>query len=381
MPPPSSSHELPVYARMGVEIAYGKGVTVVTADGDELLDFYGGHAVALLGYRHPSLLEALRKQSERLFFQTNAVELAVRREACDRLAAFAPEGLGRVLLLNSGAEANENALRLALRLTGRKKVVALEGGFHGRTAAAAAVSHGSGKWYGFPRTPFEVAFVPPDDLDALDRALDPDVAALILEPVQGMAGARDLSLDYLREARNLTRERGSWLIADEVQCGMGRSGSPFVCQAAGIVPDALTTAKGLGGGFPCAALMVGEAVAAAIKVGDLGTTFGGGPMACALVVAVLDVLESSGFLARVGKLEALIRKTCRVGPVTDIQGRGLLLGLKVSRPAKDLLPELRSRGVLAGGANDPQVIRLVPPLTLAEEHVRTLAKALEEIGA
>lgn len=373
--------ELPVYARLDLEIVSGDGVVVTTSEGRELLDFYGGHAAALLGYRHPRLLAALSGQAERLFFQTNAVELAVRERAARAVVALAPAGLERVFFVNSGAEANENALRLACAATGRPKVVALEGSFHGRTGGAGAVSWGAtGSWYGFPRTPFDVRFVPPDDEAALEAALDDSTAALILEAVQGIAGARDLDLGYLHRARELTRQRGAWLLADEVQCGMGRTGRPFAFEAAGIVPDLVTVAKGLAGGFPAAAMLAPEELAERLGPGDLGSTFGGGPLAAALIEVVAETLRQPGFLERVADLGEEIRETCRVGPVEAVQGRGLLLGLRTRPPAREVLAALLERGILAGGARDPHVVRLMPPLVVERSHVAVLRDALAAIG-
>jgi acetylornithine/N-succinyldiaminopimelate aminotransferase len=370
---------LPVYAHTPVEPVRGEGVIVETRDGRSLIDFYGGHAVALLGYRHPRLVAALGAQAEELFFQSNSVPLAVRARAAERLVRFGPAGLTRAFLVNSGAEANENALRLAFRHTGRSHVVALEGAFHGRTAAAAAVSHKSEGWYGFPRTPFAVTFVPRGDLAALEAALEDDVAALIAEPIQGLAGAVALGAEYLQGARELTRAAGALLILDEVQCGMGRTGHPFAAQAYGVTPDLLTTAKGLAGGFPAGALLASDVVAAGLKKGDLGSTFGGGPLACALIEAVIETIESDGLLARVRKLSQLIRDTCRVGPVDAIQGEGFLLGLRTSRPAREIVDELLAKGILAGTSGDPRIVRLLPPLVLEESHVAALARALAEI--
>ncbi|HEX9944773.1 MAG TPA: aminotransferase class III-fold pyridoxal phosphate-dependent enzyme [Thermoanaerobaculia bacterium] len=370
---------LPVYAHTPVEPVRGEGVMLHTRDGRDLIDFYGGHAVALLGYRHPRLLAALAGQAEELFFQSNSVPLAVRARAAERLVRFGPAGLTRAFLVNSGAEANENALRLAFRHTRRSRVVALEGAFHGRTAGAAAVSHKAEKWYGFPRPPFDVTFVPRGDLDALEAALGPDVAALIVEPIQGLAGAVDLGADYLSAARELTRAAGALLIFDEVQCGMGRTGHPFAAQGYGVTPDLLTVAKGLAGGFPAGAVLASDAVAAGLGNGDLGSTFGGGPMACALIAAVIDAIEADGLLPRVRTLSRLIRETCQVGPVESIQGEGFLLGLRTSRPAKEIVGELLEKGILAGTSGDPNVVRLLPPLVLEESHIATLAKALAEI--
>ena len=374
----SASPLLPVYAQTPIEPLRGEGVWLETADGRRLLDFYGGHAVALLGYRHPRLLRALAEQAEALFFQSNSVPLAVRERAAAALVRFAPPGLGHVFFVNSGAEANENALRLALRSTGRRKVVAVEGAFHGRTAAAAAVTWGAATWYGFPATPFQVLFVPRGDRQALDRALD-GAAALILEPVQGMAGAVDLGRDYLAAARELATARGARLIFDEVQCGMGRTGWPFAAQMHGVTPDILTTAKGLAGGFPAGAVLVDDAVAAIVKLGDLGTTFGGGPLACALIETVVETIEEGELLGRVRALSRRLREGCLVGPVTAVQGAGFLLGLRCSRPAKEIAAELLRRDVVVGTSADPAVVRLLPPLVLDESHVDRLVEALAEI--
>jgi acetylornithine/succinyldiaminopimelate/putrescine aminotransferase len=272
-------------------------------------------------------------------------------------------------------------LRIAFKAIGRPRVVALEGAFHGRTAAAAAVTWRA-KWYGFPRAPFDVRFVPREDPEALARALAPgDVSALILEPVQGVAGAVDLSDAYLAEARRLTAEAGTLLVFDEVQCGMGRSGAPFVAQAAGVTPDLLTTAKGLAGGFPAGAVLVGRELAAALKPGELGTTFGGGPLAAAAIVATLEAIASEKLLANVRARAAQIRATCRVGPVESITGRGLLVGLRTSRSAKQVQLELLERGFLVGTSADPRAVRLLPPLVVTEPEVAALAAALEELPA
>jgi len=373
---------LPVYPHAPIEPVRGDGVMLTTRDGREVIDFYGGHAVALLGYGHPRLLAVLREQAETLFFQSNVVPLEVRARAGRRLIGFGPQGLTRAFLVNTGAEANENALRLALRKTGRTRVVAVEGAFHGRTAAAGALTWGSAKWYGFPRTPFDVTFVPRGDLDALERELGGgDVAALIAEPVQGQAGAYPLGREWLAAAREMTRRAESLLIFDEVQCGLGRSGDPFAAQTYGVTPDLLTMAKGLAGGFPAGAVLVTDEITEILRGGDLGTTFGGGPIACALIEAVIDSIEEEGLLANVRRLSARIRETCVTGPVVAIQGEGFLLGLRTRRPAKDVHLELLEKGIFTGTSGDPHIVRLLPPLVLRDEHVDALVAALAEIPA
>jgi acetylornithine/succinyldiaminopimelate/putrescine aminotransferase len=376
---PGTAALLDVYDQLAVRPVRGEGVHLFTADGERYLDFYGGHAVALLGYGHPALVAALDRQARTLFFQSNVVPLDVRERAAASLVQFGPAGLTRVFFVNSGAEANENALRIAFTATGRSRVVAVEGAFHGRTAAAGAVTAGHERWYGFPVEPFAVTWVPFDDAAALERAVTSEAAAVIVEPVQGVAGARPLSREFLAAARAATSAAGALLIFDEVQCGMGRTGYPFAAQAHAILPDVLTTAKGLAGGFPVGAVLVGEALAAGIAKGALGTTFGGGPLAMALVEAVIATIEGDGLLARVRRLSARLRAECLVGPVTGVQGMGFLLGLRTVPPAKDVLARLRGKGILAGGSADPHVVRLLPPLILKDAHVDELVAALKEI--
>ncbi|HUG98232.1 MAG TPA: aminotransferase class III-fold pyridoxal phosphate-dependent enzyme [Gammaproteobacteria bacterium] len=371
---------LPVYAQLDLHPVGGEGAWLVLADGRRILDLYGGHAVAALGYGHPRLVAALRDQAQRLTFQSNLLPLELRARACEALARFAPPGLDRVFLVNSGAEANENALKLAFRAPGRTRVVAVEGAFHGRTAAAAAVTWGSEKWYGFPRQPFDVSFVSPHDTAALAQKVGADTAALIVEPVQGVAGAVDLPAEFLAAAREVTRDAGAMLVFDEVQCGMGRTGRPFAADYYGVTPDIITTAKGLAGGFPAGALITSHEIADRLQVGELGTTFGGGPMACAAIETVLAVIRDEGLLEHVRTLSGQIRDSCAVGPVTAVQGVGFLLGLVCSRPAKEVQASLLEHDILAGTSVDPRVLRLLPPYILQPDHIVRLAAALAEIA-
>ncbi|MDH3417956.1 MAG: aminotransferase class III-fold pyridoxal phosphate-dependent enzyme [Gammaproteobacteria bacterium] len=370
-----------VYPMLPFEPVSGTGLYLRDDAGREVLDLYAGHAVAALGYGHPRLVHALAQQAEQLYFQSNAVNLRIRDAAADRLAAFAPEGLDRVFFVNSGAEANENALRIALRATGRKKIVAIERSFHGRSAAAAAVTWGAkDRWYGFPRTPMDVDFAPRNDVAALEAAIDADTAALIIEPVQGLAGAFDFSHEFMTAAREACTRAGALLILDEVQTGVGRLGEPFGADLYDVRPDLLTTAKGLGGGFPCGAVVMTQDLAVDLKPGDLGTTFGGGPLACAVIEAVIDTIESDNVLDNVRAMSALVRETCTHGPITAIQGAGLLLGLKTEVKASAVRNALLERDILVGTSADPHIMRLLPPLILNENHVARLSSALKELN-
>jgi acetylornithine/N-succinyldiaminopimelate aminotransferase len=375
-------HLAQVFAQFPIEVAHGEGVWLHTRDGRKILDFYGGHAVAGLGYGHPRWLAALERQARQMAFQTNAVPLGIRERAAARLTKFVGLGLDTVFWINSGAEANENALKLAFKLSGRGKIVALEQGFHGRTAAAGAVTWGAlEKWYGFPRRPFDVSFVPRDSPAAVDQFVDRDTAAVIVEPVQGVGGAYVVGKPMLQALRRRCDETGALLIFDEVQCGTGRTGAPFAANLYGVTPDMITAAKALGNGFPVSALLLSNAVAGQLKVDDMGTTFGGGPMACAVAEAVIETIESESLLANVRQVSAYIRSTCIIGPVTAVQGAGFLLGLKTSRPAKDVQAALLAKNILTGTSADPHILRLLPAYILNEGHVDQLCDALSRISA
>ncbi|MEM8982981.1 MAG: aminotransferase class III-fold pyridoxal phosphate-dependent enzyme [Pseudomonadota bacterium] len=370
---------LPVYGQLDLDLVDADGVHVRTADGRELMDLYGGHAVCALGYNHPALTRALAGKA--LHFQSNAVALHERARAAEALLSLAPAPLARVFFANSGAEVNENALRLACLLTGRNKVVAVEHGFHGRTAAAATVTWGARqRWYGFPNTPFDVEFVPRDDVAAAAAAVDSATAAVIVEPVQGVAGAYDLAPAFLHALADNAAANGAMLIIDEVQTGCGRSGFGFATERLGLQADMITAAKSLGGGFPCAALLTTAAVANELRHGDLGTTFGGGPLAAAAISAVIETIQRDDLLANVRARETELQQLAGIGPVRSVSGMGLLIGLHTDGAGATLRQALLARGFLTGGSAAPNVTRLLPPLTLSAEHVAALRDALIDIG-
>lgn len=367
----------PVFARYPFEVDHAEGVWLHARDGRRVLDLYGGHAVAALGYGHPGWTSTLQAQAAACNFQSNAVPMDVRERAAQRLLRFAGGACDSVFLVNSGAEANENALKMAFRMTSRPQVAAIEGSFHGRTAAAGSVTWGArDKWHAFPRTPFDVSWIPRRDAAAIAQHVTTRTAAVIVEPIQGVGGAFDLGAEFLGALRQRCDEVGALLIFDEVQCGMGRSGHAFAAGLYGVPPDMITTAKALGNGFPCAALLMTPRVTAAVVMESLGTTFGGGPMACAAIEAVIEAIESEALLENVRRVSAYVRAQCRVGPVTGFQGAGLLLGLRLDRPAKVVQATLLERGILTGTSADPQVLRLLPPYILREAHVDLLAEAL-----
>jgi acetylornithine/succinyldiaminopimelate/putrescine aminotransferase len=342
--------------------------------------------VAITGHSHPRVVAAIAAQARELLFYSNALPLDVRDRLLTQLAALAPVGCRHVFLVNSGAEANDNALGLARRLTGRDRIVSVEGGFHGRSLATLAAS-GLAKY----RTLADsggagrelvgrTTVVPFDDAAALTAAIGPETAAVILEPVQGLAGARDHSPATLEAARAACDAAGAMLIFDEVQCGCGRTGAFTAAQSYGVTPDILTLAKGIASGMPMGAMLVSGRITAAVKGGELGTTFGGGPVPCAAASATLELMVADDLPGRAARMERVIREALAgLSGIVRITGRGLLLGVVLDRPARPVQQALFERGMLVGSAEDPAVLRLLPPLLLEDEHVAIFAAALAEV--
>jgi acetylornithine/succinyldiaminopimelate/putrescine aminotransferase len=371
---------LPVYAQMPVRPVSGHGSWLVDEDGEEWLDAYGGHAVASTGHSHPDVVRAIAAQAEALLFYSTAVPLPQREELAERLAAWCPDPLGRVFLCNSGAEANENALHLARRHTGRQTIVSLRGGWHGRTAATLACTDGaryeeSARRAGVPLS----RKVPFDNVAALDAAVDKTVAAVLVEPVQGFAGARDCSPEFLAAARRFCDERGAVLLFDEVQCGVGRCGAFSAAESFGVTPDALTFAKGLAAGLPIGAVIASPLLTDTLTLGDLGSTFGGGPVPCAAALANLAVIEREELIANAVAVGEHLSRGARTIGVSRVTGRGLLLGLHLERPAAEVQRALFGKKILTGTATDPRVLRLLPPLSFSHREADLLLAGLEEV--
>lgn len=377
--------ELAVYPRFDLRPQRGRGCELWDAAGRRWLDLYGGHAVAVTGHCHPHVVAAIAAQADRLLFYSNAVPLDARDRLFELIAELAPPDLAHIFLVNSGAEANEVALQLARRITGRTRVVCCEGGFHGRSLAtlaasgidhyrAFAVASGGGELVA------STSVCPFDDLAALEDMVDDTVAAVLMEPVQGLAGAREASVEFLAGARQACDRVGAQLVFDEVQCGCGRTGAFTAAQAYGVIPDLLTLAKGIAGGLPLGAVLVSGSVAGELGPGDLGSTFGGGPVPCAAAAATLEVVRDQGLAGRATRLEAEIRRRASALPgVRRVSGKGLLLGLGLDRPASEVQADLAERGILVGTSVDRTVLRLLPPLVVRGDELEELYDVLGEV--
>jgi acetylornithine/succinyldiaminopimelate/putrescine aminotransferase len=319
------------------------------------------------------------EQAERLMFYSNVSPSGVRARAAEKLCLFAPEGLEQVFFCNSGAEANENALKLAIQQTGRKKIAALQGAFHGRTLLALAATANEKL-----RTQYRELLCPTvrlrpnvsEDVAQIDQT----VAAVIVEPIQSMAGVVELSHDYLRLLRHRCDEVSALLIYDEIQTGMGRLGSPFAAGSNGVSPDIITLAKGMAGGMPMGAVLMTGHVGDKVGIGDLGTTFGGGPLVCAVLLAVLETIEKERLVHHAAELGALAHSLLRRGPVLEVLGRGCLLGLRFEGDSLEIQQELLRRGFIIGSSSNPQVLRLLPPINTPKEAITAFSEVLAELG-
>ena len=376
-------YQLATYKKMPVVAERGEGVWIYAADGERYLDLYGGHAVAGTGHCHPDVVRAIREQTDKLLFYSNLVYSETRARAAERLISVAPELLTKAFFCNSGTEANENAMRMARFTTGRENIITFSGGFHGRTAdAISATFLGKYREIGKPNVPghLKAEF---GDIESVRALADDSVAAIMLEPIQSMAGVKTAEPSFYRALRQLCDGRGIVLIYDEVQTGVGRTGEWFFAGSAaggGVVPDIVTLAKALGSGIPVGACLVNAKIASHVKENDLGTTFGGGMIAMAAVIATLEAIENDRMLENVRAVEMHLRERLReIEQVVNIHGRGFLLGLEFADAAKNVHGALLNQKIITGTSSDAKVLRLLPPLCLQKDHVDLFVDALRKV--
>lgn len=377
-----SLREIDAYARLPLPVVAAQDNELILEDGRRVLDLYGGHCVNTLGAGDVGLARVLSRQWHELSFATNLLDHAPRREF---LAAFEPNlplaaGGWQVFCTNSGAEANENALKLALAFTRRRKVVYFKGAFHGRTAAAAAVS--DTKLPAFPNAPFDALKIPWSQSEVAQWAIDDSVAAVILEPYQSLAGVTEPAPGFLEKLRERCDQTGALLVFDEVQTGSGRLGSFWAAQHFGVVPDVFTTAKGAAGGLPIGLTVAQTKFASGVPGKLFGSTFGGGPLALAAAAEVARRIAEPGFLANVRATSAALKQAALRGPIVRVRGAGLLLGLVVNSDtsAAAVRDALLAQGVLVGTSDDPKVLRLSPALTLRPHEAERLARAIDSLA-
>ena len=370
---------LDIYNSFPFVIERGEGVYLYDTSGKRYIDFYGGHAVTIVGHSPAKVVAAIAQQAKKFMFYSNLVQCPIREQGAAELLRFGKFDDHKVFFCNSGGEANENALKVAIKLTGRAKIISFHGGFHGRTMLAlGATDHPD--WHETYRGwvgPIE-RITP--NLEAELTKIDSETAAVILEPIQSIGGVTEFVQPYLEKLRARCDAVGAMLIFDEVQTGMGRTGVPFVSTAfKKAAPDMTTLAKGIAGGFAMGAVIMRSEIGAGLVKGDIAATFGGGPMAVAAMMAVIETIEEEKLLEQAAATEEFVRAQFADLPLKEIRGRGCLLGLVGAKPAREIQNALFERGMITGPNSNPNLVHLLPPLTIASDHLTQLKEALVEL--
>ncbi len=373
-------YQLQTYNKLPIALVKGKGTKVWDSQGNEYIDFYGGHAVTAVGHCHPAIVEAIKKQSEKLLFYSNAVYSDIRAQACEKVIEISPKEIKKVFFCNSGSEANETALKIARRYTGKNEIISMEGGFHGRTMASLSAT-GLSKYRRQVSPLLEGNyFAEFGNLESIKNLANENTAAVILEPVQSMAGMKTVPCDFFQGLRKYCYENDILLIFDEVQTGFGKTGKMFASQYYNVSPDIITCAKSIAGGMPMGATLVSGEIADTISFGEHGSTFGGGPLACAALDANIGVIKD--LLNTVSKKgEYLKNRLSSIDGVKEVRGIGLLRGVKLNADAKMIQYMLLKRGFIVGTAvSEHDVIRLMPPLIVGESEIDKFYSNLKQIS-
>ncbi|MEJ2884044.1 aspartate aminotransferase family protein [Pedobacter sp. GR22-6] len=358
-----------VYPLNDIEIVKASGSTVWDAAGQEYLDLYGGHAVISIGHTHPHYVERLTEQLNKVGFYSNSVKIPLQVQLAEKLGEVSGKPDYQLFLCNSGAEANENALKLASFYNGRKKVIAFKGAFHGRTSLAVAVTDNP-KIIAPVNETDNIIFLPHNDVEALGQAFadyGQEIAAVIIEGIQGVGGIKEASVDFLKKIRSLCDQYNAVYIADSVQCGYGRTGLFYSHDYAGVAADVYTMAKGMGNGFPIA----GISIAPKFKPwhGMLGTTFGGNHLACAAALSVLEVIAQDKLMENAAAVGSyLIEELQKIEEVKEVRGRGLMIGIELPESLGHVKKDLLYKHYIFTGEAKPNVIRLLPALNLTKDH-------------
>ncbi|MCR5175345.1 MAG: acetylornithine transaminase [Anaerovibrio sp.] len=378
---------LPVFARYRIVLDHGDGVYVYDTHGKKYIDFLGGIAVNVLGHNHPALVKAVSEQAGKMIHCSNLYYTQVQADAAEKLIKIS--GLGKVFFGNSGAEANEGAIKLARKYAhgispDKSQIITAVHSFHGRTIATLTATGQPKYQEGFGPLPAGFDYVPYNDIEALEKMMSSNTAAVMLEPIQGEGGVHVPDAAYLERVRELCDKFDAVLIFDEIQTGVGRSGSFFTFEKFGVKPDIVTLAKGLAGGVPIGAFIASDKVAAAFHAGDHGSTFGGNPLACAAANVVLDLISDSDFLANVEDMGAYMKsrleiiKTEYPQLVKEVRGMGLILGMELTKPGRDIVNACLEKGAIIN-CTAGNVLRFVPPLIVTRQHIDEVCDILEKV--
>ncbi|MAX82143.1 MAG: aspartate aminotransferase family protein [Crocinitomicaceae bacterium] len=369
-----------VYPRFNINITHANGIHVYDESNQEYLDLYGGHGVISIGHTHPHYVKTITNQLNKIGFYSNSIEMPIQEQLAQKLGELSGYTDYDLFLSNSGAEANENALKLASFHTGRTKVVAFKNAFHGRMAATLNVTDNPKISAPINQNNFPVEFLDLNDFDALENALKAnDVAAVIVEGIQGVGGLDMPTGAFLQHIEKMCEQYGAVFIMDEIQCGYGRSGMFFAHQHAGVKPHLISTAKGMGNGFPIGGVLISPEIKP--WAGMLGTTFGGNHLACAAALAVLEVIESEKLMENAAEVgQQLTEAWSAIPQVKTVKGKGLMLGVELDFPIKHIRNKiLNEYHIFTGSASNPNVLRILPPLTIQFNDIEPFTNALKEL--
>tara|TARA_B100000768_G_scaffold153995_1_gene150481 strand:- start:4984 stop:6117 length:1134 start_codon:yes stop_codon:yes gene_type:complete len=369
-----------VYPRFDIALTHANGVNVYDDKGQEYLDLYGGHGVISIGHSHPTYTQKLKQQIDAIGFYSNSIEMPIQIELAEKLAQQSGYSGHQLFLCNSGAEANENAIKLASFYTNKKKVLAFKGAFHGRTAAALNITDNATLSARINKKNFPVEFIALNSKCQLTNALkDEDVCAVIVEGIQGVGGLDAPTVEYLLFLSKICKEYGALLILDEIQSGFGRSGKFFAHQYADIEADIITMAKGMGNGFPIGGILIHPKIEA--KPGMLGTTFGGNHLACAAGIAVLETIKNENLMENANELSNYLKAALKEIPgIKNIKGKGLMLGVELDFSIKEIRTKLLNKHYIFTGASaNPNLLRILPPLGITKTQVEPFITALKKI--
>jgi len=367
-----------VYPLFNIEIVKGEGCYTYDAQGNKYLDLYGGHAVILIGHTHPHYVQRVTEQLNKLGFYSNSVQNSLQVQLAEKLGEASGYEDYDLFMINTGAEANENALKLASFYNGKKRIISFGKSFHGRTSAAVRVTDNP-KIVAPVNSGMDVTFLPLDDIEAVKAELAKgDVSSVIIEGIQGVGGIRIPDDNFLKQLRQVCDDTDTVLILDEIQSGYGRSGKFFAHQYAGIRPDMITVAKGIGNGFPIGAVLIAPKFKAIH--GQLGTTFGGNHLACAAALAVLEVMESEKLIANAAEIgDFLMTELKKISGIKEVRGRGLMIGIEFENPAADIRRRLLFDEKVFTGASGTNVIRLLPPLCLTKNEAELFLERFKKV--
>lgn len=371
-------YQLNTYRKYPLVISKGRGIFVYDIEGKKYLDFYGGHAVASTGHCHPKIVKAIKNQLNKIIFYSNAVYNDSRAQALESLIKISPKGFSKVFFCNSGAEANEAAMRMAKKFTSKNEIIAMKDSFHGRTTGALSAT-GIEKY----RTGDLLAnfkFAEFGSIDSVKSLITNDTAAIILEPIQSMAGIRVAKNEFYKELQEICRKKNIILIFDEVQTAFARTGKMFAAQKFEAMPDIITLAKGIASGLPMGAVLLKEDIAKTIKYGEQGSTFGGSPLVCAALKSTIEVIKEESLAKNAQIIGDYIKKKFKaIKAIKEIRGEGLIIGLEFETDATKIIEELLQNRIIVSSAEPKNVIRLLPPLIVNKKHVEQLYNSMEEV--